>query len=209
MKLFDCQMAPNPRRARIFIREKGLDIPFEEVDLIGGANLKPDYMKVNSHGLIPTLQLDDGTTLDEVPAICLYLEEKHPDPPMLGTNPLERAQAIAWDRHMEMGGLAAVAEVFRNSAPPFAERSLPGRSGDKAIPQLVERGKAGVKLFYDRLEQRLGEVPYLAGDNYTLADMTGLCVVDFAKFAGFDIPGESKATQRWYETVSSRPGTQV
>lgn len=209
MKLYDCQMAPNPRRARIFIREKGLDIPFHEIDLIGGENLKPEYTAINAHGLIPTLQLDDGTTISEVPAICSYLEAQHPDPPLMGTTPFETAQVIAWDRHMEMGGMATVGEVFRNSAPPFAERGLPGRSGDKQIPQLVERGKHGVELFWARLEKRLNEAEYLAGDHYSLADITGLCVVDFAKFAQFDIPSESKATQRWYEKVSARPATKV
>ena len=209
MKLYDCQMAPNPRRARIFIREKGLDIPFQEVDLMAGENLAEAYRAVNPWGLIPTLELDDGTCIDEVPAICSYLEAQHPDPPLLGTTPLERAQVISWERHMEHGGMQSIGEMFRNSAPPFAERGLAGREADKAIPELVARGRRGIDLFFEKLETRLAKSPYIAGENYSLADITGLCAVDFAGFVKCGIPDGNVHTKAWYEKVSSRPATKV
>jgi glutathione S-transferase len=205
MKLYDCRMAPNPRRARIFIKEKGLDIPMEEVSILDGANLKPEYLAVNPRGLLPTLELDDGTIIDEVPAICAYLEAQHPDPPLLGTTPLEKAQIISWERHMQFDGMNAVSEFFRNSVPPMAGRGVPGRSGDPQLEGLVERGKRGVGVFYDRLEKRLAESKFVGGEHFSLADITGLCVVDFATFAGFAIPEANQHTRRWHKSVSSRP----
>lgn len=205
MKLYDCRMAPNPRRVRIFLREKELEIPMEEVSILDGANLKPEYLTVNPRGLLPTLELDDGTIIDEVPAICAYLEAQHPEPPLLGTTPLEKAQILSWERHMEFDGMHAVRDYFRNSFAPMADRGFPGRSGDPQIPALVERGKRGVGIYYDRLEKRLSESRFVGGDRFSMADITGLCVVDFAVFAGFAIPGTSVHTRRWHESVSSRP----
>ncbi len=205
MKLYDCQMAPNPRRVRIFLAEKGLDLPKVEVSIIDGDNLKPDFLKVNPRGVLATLELDDGTVIDEAPAICSYIEAQHPDPPLMGTTPVERAQILSWDRHMEFDGMSAVGEFFRNSAPPLADRGLPGRSGDAQIPGLVERGKRSVGIFYDRLEKRLADSEFVAGSSFSLADITGLCVVDFATFAGMPVPEGNTNTQRWYKAVSSRP----
>ncbi len=205
MKLYDCQMAPNPRRVRIFIKEKGLDIPMEEVSILDGANLKPEYLAINPRGLLPTLELDDGTIIDEAPAICAYLEAQHPDPPLLGTTPLEKAQIISWERHMQFDGMNAVSEFFRNSMPPMAGRAVAGRSGDPQIEALVERGKRGIGVFYDRLEKRLAESKFVGGERFSMADITALCVVDFAGFAGFAIPEANANTRRWHESVSSRP----
>lgn len=205
MKFYDCQLAPNPRRVRIFIREKGLEIPTEEVNILEGVNLAPDYLSVNPRGLVPSLQLDDGTVIDEAPAICAYLEALHPDPPLLGSDPLEKAQILSWERHMELDGINAVGEYFRNSMPPMANRSLAGRSGDPQIPELVERGKRSVGIFYDRLEKRLAESAFVGGKKFSMADITGLCVVDFATFAGFPIPEGHEHTKRWHENVSARP----
>lgn len=209
MKLYDCQMAPNPRRVRIFIAEKGIELPTVEVSIMDGENLQPEFLKVNPRGLLATLQLDDGTVIDEAPAICTYLESEYPDPPLMGTTPLERAQVLSWDRHMENDGLAAVGEFFRNSAPPMANRALPGRSGDPQIPGLIERGKRSAGVFYDRLERRLQDSEFVAGSSFSLADITGLCVVDFAGFAGLPIPDGNEHTQRWHQAVSSRPSAKA
>lgn len=206
MKLYDCQGAPNPRRVRIFMAEKGIELPTVDVSILEGENLKPEYLKVNPRGFLSTLVLDDGTTIDEAPAICSYLEAQHPDPPLMGRSAVERAQVLSWDRHMELDGLSAVGEFFRNSAPLFKGRVLPGRSGDEQIPALVERGKRSAAVFFDRLEARLAESDYVACPSYTLADITGLCVVDLAAFAGLPIPEGHTHTQRWHETVSARPG---
>lgn len=205
MKLYDCQAAPNPRRVRIFIAEKGIEIPTVELSIIDGDNLKPEFLAVNPRGVLATLELDDGTAIDEAPAICSYLEAQYPDPPLLGTTPVERAQVISWDRHMEHDGLNAIGEFFRNSAAPLANRALAGRTGDAQIPALIERGKRSAGIFYERLEARLGESEYVAGPNFSLADITALCSVDFAVFAGFAIPDENKNMQRWHKAVSARP----
>ncbi|MFT5425390.1 MAG: glutathione S-transferase [Gammaproteobacteria bacterium] len=209
MKFYDCSMAPNPRRVRIFIKEKGLDIPSVEVDLFGGENLKEDYLSKNIWGLCPALELDDGTVISEAPAVCSYLNDIHPEPPLFGTTPLERAQVISWDRHMEHSGMQSVIYAFRNNFPDFAMRGVGGREGDKIIPELIERGKNGIKIYFERLEKRLSDSPYIAGKSYSMADITGLVAIDFAKFAEFEIPDANTHSRKWYEKVSSRPATQV
>lgn len=206
MKLYDCKMAPNPRRVRIFLAEKGIQIPAVEVSILDGENLKPEYLRVNPRGLLPVLELDDGTRLDETVAICRYIEELHPQPVLMGSGALGKAIVESWQRHMEFDGLAAVGEVLRNSFPAFSARGLPGVTQPvPAIPALIERGTASVKRFHERLEQRLAESEYIAGDKFSIADITALCVVDVASRIKLGIPAENKHSQRWYTAVSSRP----
>ena len=183
MKLYDCQVAPNPRRVRVFLAEKGLDIPKTEVSIIDGDNLKPEYLKVNPRGLLPVLELDDGNRIDETIAICRYIEETHPEPNLMGRDALEKAQIESWQRRMEFDGLNPTGEMFRNSFEAFKNRGPPGLQNVKAIPELASRGRAGVNRFYERLETRLADSAYVAGDRFSIADITGLCVVDFASFA--------------------------
>ncbi len=206
MKLYDCKIAPSPRRVRIFLAEKGMEIEKVEVDLLGGENLKPPFLKINPRGLVPTLQLDDGTAIDEAVAICRYIEETHPTPPLMGTDAKSRAIIESRNRHMEFDGFLAVAEAFRNSAPAFAKRGLQGVTEEvPAIPQLAERGLAGIRRFYESLEKWLGGHAYIAGDAFTIADITALCVVDFAGWVKRPIPEGNVNTRRWYTTVASRP----
>ena len=209
MKLYDCQMAPNPRRVRVFLAEKGVDIPKTEVSIIDGENLKPEYLAVNSRGLLPTLELDDGNRIDETVAICRYIEETQPEPNLMGRDALEKAQIESWQRHMEFDGLNPTGEMFRNSFDPFKNRGLPGLENVQAIPELATRGKAGVERFYERLEQRLSQSTYIAGERYTIADITALCVVDFASFAKMGIPEANTNTKRWHADVSSRPSAKA
>jgi glutathione S-transferase len=207
MKLYDCKVAPNPRRVRIFLAEKGLKIPTVEVSIIDGENLKPEYLRVNPRGLLPVLELDDGTRLDETMAICRYIEELHPEPSLLGTKPLEKAIIESWQRHMEFDGMLAVSEIVRNSLPVFSTRGLPGVTQPvPAIPALIERGTASLRRFYDRLEQRLRETEYVAGGRFSIADITALCAVDAAtNRVKIPIPTENVQSQRWHKAVSSRP----
>ena len=209
MKLYDCQMAPNPRRVRVFLAEKGVDIPKTEVSIIEGENLKPEYLAVNPRGLLPTLELDDGNRIDETIAICRYIEETHPEPNLMGQDALEKAQIESWQRRMEFDGLNPTGEMFRNSFDPFKNRGLPGLENVQAIPELAVRGKAGVERFYERLEQRLSQSTYIAGERYTVADITALCVVDFASFAKMGIPEANTNTKRWHADVSSRPSAKA
>ncbi len=209
MKLYDCQMAPNPRRVRVFLAEKGVDIPKTEVSIIEGENLKPEYLAVNPRGLLPTLELDDGNRIDETVAICRYIEETQPEPNLMGRDALEKAQIESWQRHMEFDGLNPTGEMFRNSFDPFKNRGLPGLENVQAIPELAARGKAGVERFYERLEQRLSQSTYIAGERYTIADITALCVVDFASFAKMGIPEANTNTKRWHADVSARPSAKA
>lgn len=210
MKLYDCGMAPNPRRARIFIAEKGLEIPRIEVDLIGGENLQPAFQAINPRGLVPTLELDDGTRIDEVVSICRYLEELHPSPPLLGTTAVERALVDSRQRQMEFEGMIGVSEIFRNSHPAFAQRSLPGVAESvKAVPELVERGRQTLTRFFAALERYLSRSEFVVGARYTLADITALCAIDFAGWVEIGVPPQHVHTQRWYAAVSSRPSAKA
>lgn len=209
MKLYDCQMAPNPRRARIFIAEKGLDIPRVEVSILDGENLQEDYLKINPFGMLPALELDDGTVISEAPCIFRYLETLHPEPNLLGTDPIESAHIESWERFAEMNGMQAIGEFFRNQAEPLANRALPGFSGVKTLPELVERGRQRAAWFYEQLEKRLAESEYLGCGRFSAADITALCAVDFGKAAGLAFPDGNAHTARWHAACSARPSTRV
>ena len=130
MKLYDSKGAPNPRRVRMFMAEKGLDYEKEEINIVKGENLTDEFLAVNPRGMLPTLVLDDGTALDETVAICRYIEEQHPEPPLMGTDAVSKAQVEARQRHMEWDGLLPAMEAFRNAFPGFAKRGLGGSVGE-------------------------------------------------------------------------------
>lgn len=207
MKLYDCRLAPNPRRVRIFMAEKGVACEKIEINVVKGENLHEDYLAVNPRGLVPTLVLDDGTAIDESPAICRYLEETHPTPPLMGTDPVSKARIAARERHMEFDGMWAAAEVFRNTYPGFAKRGVPGFGGNmEAIPALAQRGAVRLQTFYDRLDAALGACEFVAGDAFSIADITALCAVDFiVSAARTPIPDGCGNIRRWHEAVSARP----
>ena len=210
MKLYDMVKAPNPRRVRIFLAEKGIEVERIEVDIPGGANLGPDYCAINPRGVVPTLVLDDGTTIDESIAICRYFEARNPEPNLVGRDPLETARVEQWQRRCEFEGLFNIAMVFRNTAAPFANRAMPGTNPSlPQIPELAERGRVLTWHFLDTLEARLGESAFVASDRYTLADITALVAVDFAKWVQIRVPETHTNTRRWYEVVSSRPSARA
>lgn len=195
----------------MFIAEKGIDIEKVEIDILGGENLKADYLAVNPRGLLPLLELDDGTRFDEVMAICRYLEELYPSPPLLGRTPLERALVESLQRKMEFDGMIAGSEVFRNQNAQFANRSIPGggTAAIKAIPALVERGTQTLGRFFDWLERYLQDGEFIVGDTLTMVDITALCTVDFVGWVDITIPDGNLLTQRWYAAVSSRPSAKA
>ena len=208
MKLYNAQ-APNPRRARVFIAEKGLDIPAEDVSIFDGENLTASYKEKSPFGLVPALELDDGTVLTEVPAICRYLESQHPEPNLMGADPIEIARVEAWERFGEMSGMQAAGEYFRNGMERFDDRGLPGVTGIPRVEALIDRGERRIAAFYEVLEQRLGESEYLASDRFTLADITNMCAVDFATFTKHGIPEGNTNTQRWYAACAGRPSAKA
>ena len=207
MKIYDSKLAPNPRRVRIFMAEKGISCETEQIDIIKGENLSDDFLAVNPRGLLPTLVLDDGTVLDESVAICRYFEETHAEPPLMGTGAVGKAKVEARQRHMEFDGLLGAADAFRNAFPLFSSRGLAGSAGEvDAIPALVERGNASVERFYRRLNDDLGDSTFVAGDEFTIADITALCTVDFAAGAArIGIPDDCENLKRWHAEVSARP----
>ncbi len=210
MKLYDMVKAPNPRRVRIFLAEKGVTIETVEVDIPGGANLGSDYLAINPRGVVPTLALDDGSVIDESIAICRYIDALHPEPNLFGREPLEIARVEQWQRRCELEGLFNIAAVFRNTAAPFANRAMPGTA--PSLPQIAdmaERGRVLTRHFIDALEARLGESDFVAGDRYTVADITALVAIDFAKWVQIRISDAHPNLQRWYATVSARPSARA
>lgn len=206
MKLYDYKAAPSPRRVRIFMAEKGIAVETVQVDLMTGEHLKPEFHVRNPRRVVPVLELDDGTCIDEGVAICRYFEAIQPEPPLMGTDPKNQALVESWVRHADFDGFLAVADALRNSSPAFSTRALPGADEPiPAIPALAERGQASITRYFNRLEQRLAQVPFLAGDTFSLADISALCVVDFAKWVKRSVPETHSHTLRWYEQVSSRP----
>ena len=211
MKLYDSTLAPNPRRVRMFMAEKGVDYENIQVDIIKGDNLNESFLSINPRGLLPTLVLDDGTVIDETVAICRYIEEMHPEPALLGTDAISKANIEARQRHMEFDGLLAAADAFRNSFPGFSSRGLAGNAGSvDAIPALAERGKNAMLRFYESLNAALDDSAFVAGETFSSADITALCTIDFASGAArVPIPDQCSNVQRWHADVSSRPSAEA
>lgn len=209
MKLYDMRVAPNPRRVRVFLAEKGIEVPKVEINIRAGENLQPQFLAINPRGVLPTLQLEDGTVIDESVAICRYFEELRPDPPLMGRTALEKAMIECWTRRIESDAGQPVMDAFRNSYPPYAERAVPGKAGSKAIPELAERGRARLADFYPAIDRRLAESEYIAGPAFTIADITALCIVDFARAVKLPWPEELGNLARWHAQVSARPSAQA
>ncbi|MGB1884323.1 MAG: glutathione S-transferase family protein [Gammaproteobacteria bacterium] len=207
MKLYDWAPAPNPRRVRIFLLEKGIDIPIEDV---AGENfqLSADYKARYPEAMVPMLELDDGTQIGEAMAICRYLESRYPDKPMMGIDAEDAAMIDMWERRAWEQGMMPCSDVFRNTAPDFVDRSLAGRH--VPLPQieaLVERGRTNVGLFFAKFDARLAGREFLASDRYTVADITAFTVMDFAAMAGIEVPADYVNLRRWYDAVAARPST--
>ena len=209
MKFYDCKTAPSPRRVRIFLAEKGLDVETIEVDLAAGEQFSEAFRQLNPDCVVPVLELDDGSSLTEVMGICRYLEAIQPDPPLFGATPLEQGRVQSWISKIEQQGLAAMADAFRNATPGLKGRALPGPDRYEQIPELAERGRQRVQSFLARLDRRLAESDYLAGDAFSAADITALVFVDFARRGRIQPDAETPGLDRWYAAVSSRPSAGV
>jgi len=205
MKFFDCRTAPSPRRVRIFMAEKGIQLETVEIDLAGGEQFGEAFRKINPDCAVPVLQLDDGTCLSEVIAICQYLEAFHPDPALMGRSPEEAALVTMWNAKVEYQGLWANAEAFRNSAKGLGGKALPGPDSFEQIPALAERGRQRVAIFFEKLDQQLAGQPFIVGDYYSVADITAMVMIDFAGWIKIPISATSTNLRRWYDSVSARP----
>ena len=205
MKLYQSSGSPNSRRVRIFLAEKGISMPLVPVDLGAKEQFSDAYAAINPRRVVPTLVLEDCTVIGEVPAIQRYLEEIYPEPPLLGSTPKAKAQVAMWDRRVEMEGFASVMEAVRNTVPGLKNRAIAGPHDYEQIPALAERSRKRVTNFYADFNARLVDVPFIAGDNFSVADITAVVTVDFAtKAAGLPIAEEHAALKRWYDAVSAR-----
>jgi glutathione S-transferase len=205
MKLYQSNASPNSRRVRIYLAEKGISMPIVPVDLGAKEQFSDAYAAVNPRRVVPTLVLEDGTAIGEVPAILRYLEEVHPDPPLLGTTPKTKALVTMWERRVELEGFASVMEAVRNAIPGLKDRAIAGPHDYEQIPALIERSKQRIRNFYADFNVRLADVPFMAGNEFSVADITALVTIDFAtKAAGLPIADEHTALKRWYDVVSAR-----
>jgi glutathione S-transferase len=209
MKIYDWHIAPNPRRLHIFLAEKGLEIELVEVGQ-ADLTLKPSFKERYPHMMVPMLELDDGTCIGEAMAICQYLEELHPEPPLMGVDPKDRAVVAMWEKRANEEGMLPASELFRNTHASFADRGLPGSSAPiPQIPELRDRGRARLDRFFAKFDRQLQDNAFVAGPRFTVADATTLCAVDFAGWSDVKVPAEYSHLRRWYEAVSARPSAKA
>ena len=205
LKLYHSTASPNSRRVRIFLAEKGLRVPLVAIDLGKGEQHYAAYRAVNARRVVPTLVLEDGAAIGEVPAIMRYLDEAFPEKPLLGATPKEKGLIALWERRAELEGFAAVMEGVRNKLPGLKGRAIAGPHDYEQIPALVERSVQRVKNFLDDFNAQLEQAPFVAGERYSAADITTLVTLDFAKALELTAQPHHAALKRWYETVSGRP----
>ncbi|MFN8641153.1 MAG: glutathione S-transferase family protein [Candidatus Binatia bacterium] len=198
MKLYDFPPAPNPKKVRVYLAEKGIAMPIEPVDAISGANRTPEFLAKNPLGGLPVLALDDGSHLPESLAIIEYLEELHPEPPMIGRTPLARARVRAVERICELGVLSNVATVFQNTSPFFAQRV-------KQSAEAAENARLRLAANLTVLDATIGERAFVCGDQPTIADCTLFAALEFAAFAGVAIAPQLANVRRWHAAFKQRP----
>jgi len=202
--LYDCSTAPSPRRARILLAEKGVAHETVQVDLRNGEQLGDAYRRINPHCTVPTLRTDDGLSLTDNAAITAYLEARYPEPPLLGSTPAEKAEIASWNWRIEFEGLMAIAEAMRNSAPAMARRALPGPVNYEQIPALAERGRARLLQFFVHLNERLDGRAFIAADRFSIADITAVVAVDFARVVKVKPGDEHPHLVRWRAGMAQR-----
>jgi len=203
MKLYDGGRAPNPRRVTVFLAEKGIEVEKVPVDMGKLGHKSEEVTRLNPLQRLPVLELDDGTAISETVAICRYFEELHPEPPLMGTDARDKAIVEMWNRRVELIFLGAVANAFRHTHPAMKEWE---------VPQLAEWGEINrpkALAFLELLDKELAEREFIAGDRYTIADITGMIGIDFMKPARIERPEHLTNVMRWYKAVSSRPSAQV
>ena len=203
MKLYDAGRAPNPRRTRIFLAEKGIELPSEQVDMMAKEHKTPEYTAINPLQRMPALALDDGTVITESIAICRYFEAQQPEPPLFGVGAKEIAEVEMWNRRCELNLMFPVAQVFRHTHPSMKEHE---------VPQLAEWGEANrprVADFLKILDTQLKTHRFVAGDRFSVADITAMVAIDFMKPSKIPIPEGLDNVKRWHAEVSARPSAKA
>ena len=203
MKLYDGDRAPNPRRVRVFLAEKGITVPTEQVDL-GKLEQRSDaFSAINPMQRVPALVLDDGTVITESIAICRYFEALHPEPPLFGRGPLETALVEMWQRRVELHLFFPVSMVFQHTHPAMKIMV------DPQVAAWGEANKPRVTHFLQLLDGELKDRPYVAGKTYTVADITAMCAVDFMRVSKLTMPDDLANVKRWHAEVSARPSAKA
>ncbi len=203
--LYDCATAPSPRRARILLAEKGIAFETVHVDLRNKEQLSDAFRAINPQCTVPALRTEEGDVFTDNAAIAAYLEARYPQPPLLGTTPAEKADIASWHWRVEFEGLLAIAEALRNSAPAMENRALPGPVDYAQIPALAQRGLARVQQFMDMLDAHLAGRSFIAADQFSIADITAVVAVDFARVVRVK-PGEQHVNLlRWRQEMALRP----
>jgi glutathione S-transferase len=202
MKIHESHNAPNPRRVRMFLAEKGIEVPYEEIDIVKGVNRGEDFRKKNPLSTVPVLELDDGTCISESVAICRYFEELHPQPPLFGTDAKQRALVEMWNRRMEFNLLQPIADTFRLRHDFFKGRI-------RQLPEYaeVQRLNAGDGLAW--LDRELGAHRFVAGDQFSIADITAVVAIDFGRVSKIAVKPDQKNLTRWHTEVSARPSAKA
>jgi glutathione S-transferase len=205
MRLFDFHRAPNPRRARMFLAEKGLDVQLIPVNLFGMEQLSPEFLAINPDGTVPLLETDEGVFLSETVAICHYLEQLQPEPALMGKTALEQAQVLMWNNIVEQQGMFAIAETLRNWSPGFKNRVFAGKVDYPQMPELIARGRNRMEQFFDRVNAQLTGRAFLATEDYTLADISLLAMTEFASWVECEPTASRGELARWHAKVTQRP----
>ena len=198
MKIYDTHTAPTPRRVRIFLAEKGIEMEYVQLDLQKGENRTADMRAKNPIGKVPVLELDDGTCIAESVAICRYFEELHPEPALMGSTPLHKAQVEMWQRQVEQSLFMAIGMCFQHTTGYFKDRMKPIKEYG------VESGNIARK-YLSLLEKHLADSEFIVGDSFSIADITALCAIDFGRVVDVRIGEQQVNLKRWYQQVSQRP----
>ncbi len=209
MKFFDCQTAPSPRRVRMFIAEKGLEIPTVQVNLREREQLSDWFLAINPLATVPVLVTDDGTALTSTVGCRAYIEALNPEPPLLGRTALEKGRIADLVCTIESNGLAAMAETLRNSAKGMKDRAVTGPDDYAQIPELAERGRTRVLRFLPRLDQLIGDQAFIAGDALSAADIDAFVFVEFIQWVKLTVPDDCRNILRWHEAMRARASAAV
>ena len=207
--LYDCATAPNPRRARIFLAEKGLAHETVLIDLRSSEQMSDAYRRINPRCTVPALRVDDALVLSDNAAIAAYLEAQYPQPPLLGRSAQDKAEIASLNWRMEFDGLMPVAEALRNSSPAMVDRALPGPVNYPQIPELAQRGQARAQRFFAELNEHLAGRSFVAAEQFSVADITAVVAVDFARIIKLKPDQNLPHLMRWRAAMGERPSMQA
>jgi glutathione S-transferase len=202
MKIYNSPVAPNPRRVRIFLAEKDIKVPFEDIDIANAVNRQPEFRKKNPLAGVPVLELDDGTCIAESVAICRYFEEQKPEPPLFGVGAKERALVDMWNRRMELTMFIQIADSFRQRHEFFKGRI-------RQCPEYADVQRQNAEDSLKWIDTELANRRFIAGDKFTIADITAMVGIDFGRISKIAIQPDQRNLARWHAEVSARPSAKA